>query len=131
MKKILLLIFTLLSSLAFAKDYYIDYTTGNDSNSGTSSVSPWKNVSKVGGAGFLLPGDHVYIARGSHFVGADARFTINSMGTSSNHIVIQPYGVGADPIFDGSTPTSSIPGWTGWTLYSGSIWKSTKWNNSQ
>ena len=121
---ILLFILLVVSSKANATDYYIDYTSGSDANSGTSSGTPWKNVSNVTSSGFLQPGDNVYIAKGSHFVGADASFIVQSIGSASNHITISTYGSGAAPIFDGSTATSAISGWTGWTVYSGSIWKS-------
>src|SRR5437867_8333206 len=60
---------TALALLAFgapsaqAATYYVDQTAGSDTNSGTTTSAPWKNVPGMAaytGAGVLRPGDVVY-----------------------------------------------------------------------
>ena len=40
----MLLFCTFLAGSAFATTYYVDYSSGSDSNNGTSKTSPWKNA---------------------------------------------------------------------------------------
>lgn len=127
MKKFLLFIFmAFMPAFANAANYYIDCQNGNDSNSGTSSGSPWKSPSKVSGVDFLSAGDTVNFNKGTTCSPSQSYFNIQSSGASGNPITLQAYGSGANPIFDGSVATSSIAGWTGWTLYNATyhIWKS-------
>ena len=51
-----------------AANYYIDSVGGNDSNSGTSTITPWKSHVKAQTAS-LAAGDTVHFKRGSAFSG--------------------------------------------------------------
>lgn len=44
MKKILLVALVFSASLTFGVTHYVDYTTGLDTNNGTSTSTPWKHV---------------------------------------------------------------------------------------
>jgi hypothetical protein len=61
---IFLIVFLLVHSLdAYASTYYVDQTSGNDGNNGTSPSTAWKNapgMSAYSGSGSLQPGDTVY-----------------------------------------------------------------------
>jgi hypothetical protein len=78
---------------AEAATYYVDFTSGSDANSGTSSAAPWKTLSKVNGTTFQ-PGDVVNFKRGSVWNG---NLQVRSSGTSSSPITYQAYGSGAAP----------------------------------
>lgn len=104
MKKIVLLV-TLVQSLAFATNYYVDFIGGSNSAAGTSSTTAWKNLWKVNLASFS-PGDYILLKRGSSW---NEKLTIPSAGTSGLPITVDAYGSGANPIIDG----------TGYTLSSG------------
>lgn len=60
------LLFILLISIASATDYYVDFESGDDSNTGTSESSAWKHApgdSNAGGladSASLQPGDRIY-----------------------------------------------------------------------
>src|ERR1700678_3642216 len=41
---VILVGFVAFSANLFAATYYVDYSSGNDSNSGTSKTSPWQNA---------------------------------------------------------------------------------------
>lgn len=44
--------FSLIHSKAFAATYYADATNGNDSNNGTSELTPWKTIAKADASRF-------------------------------------------------------------------------------
>lgn len=64
---ILLVLFPIVhASMANAATYYVDLTSGKDSNSGLSTNSPWKNcpgMASYAGSGVLKAGDTVYFDR--------------------------------------------------------------------
>jgi len=102
---------------AQAATYYID-CAGSNSNSGTSSASAWANTSPIQGKNFLKPGDTVEIKSGCVWTGPASHVIIDSAGTAANPIIIEPYGDGADPVFDGSVnPVAAVPNWSGWSVY--------------
>jgi len=51
-KKYLFIISFLISFKLFATNYYIDASSGNDSNAGTSMTSSWKTINKVNNFNF-------------------------------------------------------------------------------
>ena len=103
-----------LSLTSSATNYYVS-PTGNNSNNGTSQTSAWQTIDKVNTiSSALQPGDQVLFQRGGTYRGT---LNIASSGTSAAPITIGAYGTGADPIISGSTTV------TGWTVYSGNIWK--------
>ena len=105
-------------SQAYATDYYID-CAGNNANSGLDDTHPWADFNTNGhGLNFFSPGDHVKFKKGCTFTGTASEVWMHSKGTPPNHIVIEPYGTGADPIFDASVdPNTDVPGWGSWVSY--------------
>ncbi|HET6558297.1 MAG TPA: hypothetical protein VFG54_13345, partial [Prolixibacteraceae bacterium] len=114
-KKALLSLLTVLFSMAgYSATYYVS-STGNDANSGQSSSSPWKSLSKVN-AFTLMPGDQVLFQRGNTFYGT---LTVKNSGTSSAPIVFGAYGTGNNPVISGFTTLTS------WTSYGNGIYYAT------
>ena len=80
--------------LAQAAIYYVNISSGNDANSGTSTGAAWKSVARVN-AQPLQPGDQVLFARGQTW---REQLTPTSSGASGNPIVFGAYGAGANPL---------------------------------
>ena len=74
--------------------FYLNASTGNDSNTGTSTGAPWKTLSAIGSHSFSA-GDVIAFNRGQTFTGTA---TINSSGASTNPITITAYGSGSQPL---------------------------------
>jgi hypothetical protein len=83
-----------LAPLAHATTYYLNSSTGSDSNSGTSSSAPWATLAKASGRTYA-PGDQILFACGCTFTG---QLYTSGSGTSGNPITINSYGSGAKPI---------------------------------
>jgi len=85
--------------------YYVS-TSGNDSNSGISTSSPWKTIAHV--VSFepsLRAGDCVLFQRGGTW---HEQLTISNLrGTQTNPITFGNYGSGNRPIIDGSSSIGS------------------------
>lgn len=94
------------SATAYAQSYYVDSVSGNDSNNGTASTSPWKTLGKVNATSFA-PGDTVFFKAGSTFFGYLAPAT---SGNSSASIRFDMYGSGAKPVIDASGVADPIGG---------------------
>lgn len=77
------IIFLLVSSLSFGASYYVDASSGLDSNAG-SSVAPWKTVQKAMNAA-LVAGDIVTVRIGNYL----EKLTISKSGNSSSPITLQ------------------------------------------
>ena len=97
--------FFIISDVALAATYYVDWTAGSDSNSGRSTGSPWKTLGKVSGFS-LNAGDQVLLKRGEVW---RETLTVTRNGTSANNIRFGAYGSGANPLILGSNLISS---WT-------------------
>jgi hypothetical protein len=89
---------------ASAATYYVDASNGNDANLGTSSNAAWKTLSKVNGMTFQ-PGDQILFKRGDSFTG---QLWPKGSGTSSAPIVINTYGSGNMPLFNGNGLESTV-----------------------
>lgn len=109
MKKFAILLFIILSSLAFVNraplvtlTYYFDAVSGNDNNAGTAPGTAYQNISKLitkmaiplGQPGAFQSGDHVAFHRGQTF-----RVTTTVAITKS--LIFEAYDVGARPIITG------------------------------
>jgi parallel beta-helix repeat protein len=81
--------------------------SGNDGNNGTSSLAPWRTITKVNSAfSIIKPGDRILFNRGDTFYGT---IIVTKTGSVANPIVIGPYGTGANPVITGFT---TVTGWT-------------------
>src|SRR5947209_7096517 len=76
--------------------YYVS-TSGSDSNSGTSTGSPWRSLAKVNGTTFA-PGDRILFQAGGAWTG---QLWPKGSGASGSPITIGDYGSGALPSFAG------------------------------
>lgn len=120
----LLTLFLLFSHSAAATVYYIDATSGSDSNDGLTTGTAWKTLGKVHDTSVspgFSPGDQILLKRGETWV---EELELHSSGTSSAQILLSDYGTAAAR--PKITSLTAIPDWnTGWTLYSGSVWQKT------
>jgi hypothetical protein len=80
-------------AMAAPTQFYVDNTSGSDSNSGTSSTGPWKSLAKVSGTTFQA-GDVINFKRGSVWSG---NLEVRNSGTSTASITYQAYGTGTAP----------------------------------
>ncbi|MFC4776773.1 choice-of-anchor Q domain-containing protein [Paenibacillus sp. GCM10023252] len=85
--------------------YYVDDVGGNDGNSGTSTGSAWKTISKVNSITSFQPGDQILFKRGGTFAGA---LQPKGSGSSGSPIKIGAYGSGSLPLIDGSGGTFGV-----------------------
>jgi len=106
--------------------YYISYSSGNDSNTGTSSSTPWKTLQKVNSMTFQ-PGDNILFKSGDVWEdGTGTPLIIKSPGTANKYITYGSYGNGNKPVI---SMWSDLPGWQDnarWTkyanAYSNDVW---------
>ncbi|MFZ2189021.1 MAG: choice-of-anchor Q domain-containing protein [Candidatus Moraniibacteriota bacterium] len=83
---------------AFAANYYVDSSLGDDANVGTDSTQPWKTIEKINTSNFLA-GDNILFKKGSVWNGET--LTVPNSGAAGNPISFGAYGSGSDPILDG------------------------------
>jgi hypothetical protein len=74
-------------------------SNGNDANTGTSILSPWKSISKVNSKS-VNPGDKILFRRGDTW---SEVLTPTSSGNSSSPIIYDCYGAGNLPTIDGGS----------------------------
>jgi hypothetical protein len=102
MKKVLLMLVILLSTISTqARKFYVS-ESGSDTYTTTqaqSQLTPWQTLSKV--QSNVANGDSVLFAKGSKFAGT---LTLNS----KSNIYFGVYGTGADPLFWGNGATISV-----------------------
>lgn len=80
------------------RDYYLDYNTGDDSNSGRSPSSAWRTIGKVNSIP-LVHGDTVHFRRGE--VWRETLEPLNG-GAPGHPVTFTAYGSGPAPIITGS-----------------------------
>jgi hypothetical protein len=85
-----LVIILLLSTSAFATEYYVNAATGNDANNGKSETQAWQSLAKVSNTNFKS-GDIILLAKGQEFKGS-IEWT-NISGSKSKPIIISNYEV--------------------------------------
>lgn len=107
MKKLLIYLL-LLPIFAKATNYYVS-NSGNDSNNGTSTSTPWLTIAKVNGFTFSK-GDSLFFNKGNNWV--------EQLAISQKKIYVGSYGSGAKPIITGFTTISS------WTSLGGNLYQS-------
>lgn len=88
--------------------YYVDATSGNDTNDGLSPGSAWKTVGKVNRS--FSPGDSILFKRGEIFRG---QLNAVASGTADDYITYGAYGDPSlpKPAILGSDDLSAASGW--------------------
>ena len=81
----------------YAKTYYVDAETGNDSNSGTSPKKAWASLKKVNSKTFK-PGDNILFKAGTSY---DGQLEPKGSGSKNKPIIIDRYGKGKKPAIHG------------------------------
>jgi Right handed beta helix region len=97
--------------------YYLDATGGNDSNSGTSPETAWKNLDQIYlnsvNSSNIPAGSQILLKAGESW---DGQIRLGALGTSHSAVVLGSYGTGANPIIYGDMHTatwSAVPGYSG------------------
>ena len=81
-----------------ANIYYVDFTTGDDGDTGLTEALAWKTMAKVNAAS-LSAGDSVLFKRGETW---REQLTVPSSGSAGSPITFGAYGTGANPIINGA-----------------------------
>lgn len=113
--KLIILLICAQAVYAVAATYYVS-ATGSDSNTGTSTLAPWKTITKVNSINFQ-PGEIILFKRGDIFRGELAA----KPGSVGTPVTYGAYGTGKHPVISGATQISS----SGWALYQGNIYVKT------
>jgi hypothetical protein len=100
------LLICLYANLAYATTYYVDSLGGSDSNTGTSSSTPWQTIAKVNAQTFH-PGDSILFRAGDIW---REQLNISNSGANAAPITFSSYGTGAPPIISGA---SLVTSWAG------------------
>lgn len=96
--------------------YYVDATTGSDSDDGLSEADAWQTVNKVNSSSFSA-GDFIGFKRGETFRHESDIFIIDQGGSSGNHVTYGAYGTGDRPIISCARVV------TGWASTTGEEYK--------
>jgi hypothetical protein len=99
------LIFIGMAAQGEATTYYVNATSGNDSNSGWSSGTPWKTISKVNSSSFQ-PGDSILFKRGELW---REQLIPPSSGSASSVITFGTYSTGVNPVISGANVVNGLP----------------------
>ena len=94
--------------------YYIDTTSGEDSNDGLSPEKAWKTLGKANSAK-LDPGDSVLLKRGE----AWREQLVPQSGDETGYVTYGSYGDGYKPVLLGSVTRNEA---SDWTHEGGNIW---------
>lgn len=86
--------------------YYVDSVAGDDANSGTSTSSPWKSLTKANAA-VLNPGDRLLFKRGGSWSG---KLALTRSGSATQPIVVGSYGSGDLPLIQGGSSCVALSG---------------------
>jgi len=96
-----------LPSASSGRYYYLDSSSGSNTNNGTSPSSAWATIAKMNNQ-VLRPGDTVLLKRGCVFNTSSSLFVMNS-GNSTHPITIGAYGSGAKPVINlGGSSASGV-----------------------
>jgi len=101
------------ATAAYAADYYVSNSTGNDANDGLSEQSAWKTMEKLSSHIFEA-GDNIYLKAGDVW---NETLYAKGEGNSQNWITLTLYGEGARPkISPGNNATFGIylDNYAGW-----------------
>lgn len=102
--RLLLLLLLGAALLADGATYYVDSTTGQDANPGTSDAAPWKTLGKVNGTVFR-PGDRVLFRAGRSWIG---QLVPRASRGGRGILIIDHYGDGPKPKIDGAGQVEDV-----------------------
>ncbi len=115
MRHIFIILLLGLSSVASGTTYYVSSSGGLDTNSGTSSATPWKTLNRVNNFGSFTAGDVILFRRGDTW---NETLVPPASGTPGSPIAFDGYGSGPAPVF--TAAIGQLPG-TGWTTVSSTV----------
>jgi hypothetical protein len=89
----------LVSFPMLAATYYVSSSTGDDTNNGITTATPWKSLNEVSTTNFATS-DSILFKRGDTLYGEFSKplWLTGYNGTPSNHFYIGAYGTGNKPI---------------------------------
>ena len=99
---------------AMGKSYYVDATSGKDTNDGLSEDRAWKTLEHVNSA-TLRPGDFVLFKRGETWRGQ----LVAKSGDETGYVTYGAYGTGNKPLLLGSITKVKV---SDWVHEDGNIW---------
>lgn len=115
MKKLISTIFLIIITyFSYATTYYVSSSTGNDSNNGTSTSSPWQTLDKTKLFNFS-PGDQILLKKGDIW---HEPLKVYSSGNVFQRITFSSYGSGNMPIVSVIISHNSL----NWTSLGNNIW---------
>ena len=117
-KKYSFIIFFLIAFKLSATTYYIDATSGNDSNAGISTTSAWQTINKVNNFNFTA-GDSILFKKGEIW---NEVLNFPSSGNSFAPIVVGSYGEGPLPIITGRDVYHEWNNTSTWTDSGNNLW---------
>jgi len=93
------IVLILISFQMYATTYYVSSSTGDDTNNGITTATPWKTLNKVATTTFATS-DRILFRRGDTLYGEFSKplWLTGYNGTPSNHFYIGAYGTGNKPI---------------------------------
>ena len=115
MRKYILFILLYFAVISTATNYYVSSSSGNDANSGKSTLLAWKSIAKVNSSmNTFVAGDSILFKCGDTFTD---QLNVTKSGTSVLPIVYGSYSTGAKPFLNTAVTL------TGWTVTSNpKIW---------
>ncbi|MGL5435634.1 MAG: DUF7594 domain-containing protein [Lachnospiraceae bacterium] len=93
-----------LTVAASVNAYYVDSLNGDDSNDGRSEATAWKTLDKVNSTTFQA-GDNILFRADRRW---DGGLTLQGSGQENSPIVIDMYGIGSKPRFNGNGAVDDV-----------------------
>lgn len=87
---------------AYATNYYVSQSDGNDNNNGISATTPWKTLAKAGQLTYVS-GDQLLLKCNDAW---NEQLTLAGSGTAINPILVSSYGTGNKPMITRSDTTA-------------------------
>jgi len=107
----ILALFAALCLSGWSTVYYVDFTTGLDTDSGLTEALAWKTIAKVNASSFSA-GDSVLFKRGEVW---REQLTVPTSGSAGLPITFGAYGTGDDPVITGANLITPGTSWSAYT----------------
>lgn len=116
MKQVLFLPIFLFASSLFAKNYFVNSVSGNDTHTGTERQKPWQSLTPVHATSFQA-GDTINFERSSVW---NTGLEIDDSGSADKPIVFRAIGEGNKPVFTNAGKMTNAINITGkWVVVEG------------